>query len=366
MHGKGEIMGRFVKKIKNKQYGQAMAEFALTLPIFLLLVFGVIELSRFFLVYSSVFTASREATRYASSVGQSNDSKNYENCEEIANRAVASGWFGGVSNLHDDPNAIDTINIYYEDTPGHIIGSCHKVMPEDENDVLEYVLLKGECYAEDSLLSDCVSDKPFIPELGDRVVVEVITTYRPILGIIPQLPVRASNGRTIMTEIRVYSTPITYPSCNEVVYFEDSLIPIDNELDNSFYIEMINDSIISHYTIDQIDLNWTFDESEENSPKLGEIQWGIDNKYIWREVDDDEEEVELDGSPPISIQSWSSPNTRNLTAKLDEDDDPVPYPLTFVFDQPIDIDELEFTFTLKVINSRIQDDTCDPVTEKGG
>src|SRR5512138_3039482 len=45
--------------------GQTMAEFALTLPILLLLMFGVIEFARIFQAWITLQNAARSAARYA-------------------------------------------------------------------------------------------------------------------------------------------------------------------------------------------------------------------------------------------------------------------------------------------------------------
>ena len=45
--------------------GQALAEFALVMPLFFLLVFGIIEFGRFIYTYEIVNNATREGARYA-------------------------------------------------------------------------------------------------------------------------------------------------------------------------------------------------------------------------------------------------------------------------------------------------------------
>jgi len=57
---------------------------------------GVLNFHAFFLAYSSVYTASREAPRFASSVGGLGQ-PNYLQCAEIANVSVDMGFFGGVN-----------------------------------------------------------------------------------------------------------------------------------------------------------------------------------------------------------------------------------------------------------------------------
>jgi len=171
-------MVRKSKKITQKTKGQAMAEFALTIPVFLLLVFGIIELSRFFLVYSSVFTAVREATRYGSSVGDEGV-LNYLDCSEIAETAARTGHFGGVQK--------ELVQISYEsvapesDESRTIVASCPN---NDPGTVPE--------------IPDCEDDCDYFPSLGDRIYIEIATDYESLLGVVPNLTVDASNGRTIM------------------------------------------------------------------------------------------------------------------------------------------------------------------------
>lgn len=241
MHGKGEIMGRFLKKMKNRQYGQAMAEFALTLPIFLLLVFGVIELSRFFLVYSSVFTASREATRFGSSVGESGP-PNYMNCEAIRQTAVRMGNFGGVQD--------DDINIYYEKSA---------TAPSNE---------RVEC------------DGDHVPELGDRLIVEIETQFVSLLGIVPNLPVRVENGRTIMSGITIERTPKPYELCADNVELIEPKAPqLDEANKNVLFIDFKNLADYTSYTIVRIeDISWV---PSDGIPKLLNVVWYEQPEPIW-------------------------------------------------------------------------------------
>ena len=51
--------------LQKNQKGQGLTEFALILPVLLLLILGVIEASRVIWAYITVQTAAREAARYA-------------------------------------------------------------------------------------------------------------------------------------------------------------------------------------------------------------------------------------------------------------------------------------------------------------
>jgi len=297
---KGEIMGRWMKKIKNKQYGQAMVEFALTLPIFLLLVLGVIELSRFFLVYSSVFTASREATRYGSSVGEDDINPNYSNCSEIALRAQQSGFFGGV-------NSSDVV-IYYEQKTGTKIG-------------------------------DCGSYKPV---LGDRVVVEVSAIYDPLLigFVIPEgIEVSSTNGRTIMKQIAVEATPKPVPVCSNDVDFLTSNLVQDTNNKKILYIDVINYSSYSNYRLDYVkDITW---DNSDDKVYLEYIHWG--GVEIWSEEASTDE-------PPIDITNFDSESTQNLPAEFTKR-------IEFIFTKNIPA-EFAITFNMKFVNASDSNNFC--------
>ncbi|MBI1880601.1 MAG: pilus assembly protein, partial [Chloroflexi bacterium] len=51
--------------LRNKQKGQGLVEFALILPLLLLLLVGIVEAGRLIWAFITVQTAAREAARYA-------------------------------------------------------------------------------------------------------------------------------------------------------------------------------------------------------------------------------------------------------------------------------------------------------------
>lgn len=50
--------------LKRRHRGQGMVEFALAVPIFVVLLLGVIEFGRLFITFTSVYAAAREGARY--------------------------------------------------------------------------------------------------------------------------------------------------------------------------------------------------------------------------------------------------------------------------------------------------------------
>ena len=53
-----------------KSKAQALVEFAIVLPLLMLLLYGLLEAGRLLFLYSNVVTASRQAARYGSATGQ--------------------------------------------------------------------------------------------------------------------------------------------------------------------------------------------------------------------------------------------------------------------------------------------------------
>jgi Flp pilus assembly protein TadG len=67
-------------KASKSKAGQGMVEFALTLPMLMLLMLGIIEFGRLLFTYSAVTTPAREAARCGSSAGGLDSTiNNYQN-----------------------------------------------------------------------------------------------------------------------------------------------------------------------------------------------------------------------------------------------------------------------------------------------
>ena len=64
--------------------GQAMVEFAIALPVLLMLLIGIMEVGRMLFMYASVVNSSRDAVRYASAYGRSDDGYlKYKYCDGL-------------------------------------------------------------------------------------------------------------------------------------------------------------------------------------------------------------------------------------------------------------------------------------------
>lgn len=95
-----------------------MAEFALVLPVLLFILFGIFAFAHYFFFYFVNSTSSREAVRYGTSTGLSNNGvTRYKDCAEIRNAGLGAGAMIGLS-------AAD-ITVEYDHGPGtSIFGTC--------------------------------------------------------------------------------------------------------------------------------------------------------------------------------------------------------------------------------------------------
>lgn len=145
--------------------GQGMVEFALALPILLLVLFGLIEFARLMFMYTVVATASREGARYGSSVGSGGGTPRYMDCNGIRNYALRIGQFAGMT--------AGDILISYDNGSGTTKFATCEALATATTDVA----------------------------LGDRIVVNVTVPFNPMSGLIPQIttiPLTSTTNRTIL------------------------------------------------------------------------------------------------------------------------------------------------------------------------
>ena len=146
---------------------QALVEFALALPILLLVVYGLLEAGRLIFVYAAITTASREAVRYASAAGRVTEGSpllSYNDCDGIRARARNTGF---LLNLQDDQ-----IEIAWDKPPDP---TRHDYCPAGQ--ATDTIVLHG----------------------GERVLVRVTTHYTLLVPLVPFTSRDISSGYTART-----------------------------------------------------------------------------------------------------------------------------------------------------------------------
>lgn len=158
------------KKVSSEQRGQGLVEFTIVLPVLLLLVLGIIEFGRLMIAVSSVSTASRDAARYAASVGETPGGiPHYQDCLGIRGAAERVALFV-------DPLIVITFDV---DGPG---GSA----PVE--------------YCQVGKTSD-----PVKVTLGTQINVSITDVFEPLLPVVqlPSIPVAAEATRTVLRDVYI-------------------------------------------------------------------------------------------------------------------------------------------------------------------
>jgi hypothetical protein len=150
--------------------GQNLVEFSLIMPVFLLLILGIVEFGRLMITFSSVSTASRDAVRYAVSVGKdSSGIPHYQDCVGIRDAANNVAVFADLG-----------IVITYDlDGPG------------------------GASEVEYCQLGKTVD--PIEVGLGTQISVIVSDAYEPLVPLVdlPSIPLASETTRTVLKEVYV-------------------------------------------------------------------------------------------------------------------------------------------------------------------
>lgn len=150
-----------------KSRAQAMVEFALALPLLLLLLYGVLETGRLMFIYASTVTAARQAVRYGSATGTSpNGVPYFRDCAGIEAAAQNVGFINDFQNI--------TIN--YDNGPStSILGTCPTFTT---------------------------------PGNGNRIRVSVETEWEPIVSIVPLDPIviQSQSARTLLASVSIQVT----------------------------------------------------------------------------------------------------------------------------------------------------------------
>ncbi len=159
--------------------GQGIVEFAIVLPVVLMVVFGIIEVGFLIFSYSSVNSASREAARYGIAIGDVGAGQRYYDCTGIVTAGMRIGRFAGMDT--------SDFTIVYDNGPDEGDGS--------------YMQKYSSCA---DLASHNGADTI---RFGDRIVVTVNHDYHPIVSImglnINPFTMTSTSSRTIVKNAEV-------------------------------------------------------------------------------------------------------------------------------------------------------------------
>lgn len=189
----------------SKKNGQSLVEFALTIPILLFVMTGIVDLGRAMFAYSQLIDATRQAVRYGITTGLDDFDPQYLDYEEIIDNAMQ---LPGVYNLRDA-----AIEVTYTDTDGNLILSVkrYKQVNDDKSEsiMLDFTNPDGSALGTCAQGGSC-PDTTFILDIdhGFELAVTVTGELRaltPFLTNLFAITFEHTSRRTIMTE----STPFT-------------------------------------------------------------------------------------------------------------------------------------------------------------
>ena len=160
-----------------KVRAQAIVEFMLALPVLLMLLYGIIEVGRLIFIFSSVANASRQAARYGSASGEIDNVTFYQDCDGI--RAVANQSAFIIT--------FDKINITYD----------RGINPDGTSIPIDGV--------DPNPNKDSCPIANYTVRNGDRIIVQVSTTYKPILTLLPIEPLKvvSASARSFLISIPI-------------------------------------------------------------------------------------------------------------------------------------------------------------------
>ncbi|MFC2064953.1 TadE/TadG family type IV pilus assembly protein [Chloroflexota bacterium] len=183
-----------IKQLQSKR-AQTMVEFALILPVLLVMLIGMLEVGRMVFVYITVASASREAVRYGSASGENTalTFQRYKDCEGIREAA---------ENV-DVLNIITDIRISYDHGPSGPAWDSAK-FGSDQCDGTNTTKING-----------CEPGSYPLLCYKDRIKVEVDGLFTPIVSYIPleAQALSSTNYHTILDVIEVkFSTGTLIPT----------------------------------------------------------------------------------------------------------------------------------------------------------
>ena len=167
----------FESNRKERKRAQTLVEFALVLPLLLVLIYGILEVGRLIFIYSILVSASREAVRYGSATGLNvgGGVPRYNDCAGM--RAAAQNV--DFLNVFDDA----AISITYDKGPGT---SDYSTCPVGQ--------------ATGGPTDTQINTPPLT-----RIKVQVSGAFSPLAAIVPLNPITitSSNARTIIGSVQL-------------------------------------------------------------------------------------------------------------------------------------------------------------------
>ncbi len=212
---------------KRKRRGQGLVEFALALPVFLLLVLGVIEFGRLLAVVSSVTTAAREGARYGSASGLSGYGiPYYQDARGIRQAAERVGFFAGIKDADVSIGYFDLDSVpelqYYYGTKLPDLPLITRTPPT------QTYIAPNAAYNATHLAPNGMDTSNYVarPSKKSQIVVRVSVQFSFLFLGLPAFPVSSQSARIIVSDVDLVVTP---EPLNAVPYASPTITPTRTE-----------------------------------------------------------------------------------------------------------------------------------------
>jgi Flp pilus assembly protein TadG len=182
------------KFFSKKKPAQAMVEFAIALPVLLMLLYGILEAGRYLFIYSSIVTASRQAVRYASATGEglTTTAARYDDCDGIRQAAKRVDYLNTFTTAD--------IKIYHDEGP-----NPPSTIGKNEQEYCKNISADGWSPTSNKY----------------RIVVKIQGNFNPIIPkLVPFITRSVANGNPIRAEAArslLYSVPIVVEQAPVIV-----------------------------------------------------------------------------------------------------------------------------------------------------
>jgi hypothetical protein len=210
-------MKLFPFKHPKKNRAQAIVEFMLALPVLLMLLYGIIEVGRLIFIFSSVANASRQAARYGSASGQISNIPVTQTRVATEPARARQPEPTGVSQAaqQNGPASVETDDnvAFYQDCEGirAVANQSAFIITFDEINITydrginpdgSSIPIAG---VDPNPEEDSCPIADYTVRNGDRIIVQVSSTYEPIIKLLPLKPLRvvSASARSFLISVPI-------------------------------------------------------------------------------------------------------------------------------------------------------------------
>lgn len=251
------------QKNRKSRRGQGLVEFALAFPIFLLIVLGIFEFGRLFIVYTSVYAAAREGARYGAAV----DNLCNTNIESEAERA---GFLAGDLSITTTYNVFDkNLNITSHDCAAAKAGDMVVV---EASVPFEFITGFIPVPGGGPIELRSTARRTIIKKVYVDWTLEPVPASTSISGLAPTNTPDDGSGGTSTPDPGATSTPDPNATATPSLPTCAGTITLDTTGTSPYTVTLVNDLGVE-YTLDNLTVYWNKESSNFVKVTMGTNVW---------------------------------------------------------------------------------------------